>query len=503
VILVTKKQRTCGMTTTSSIPFRFVLTGFCAALCATLACGSPANFVPKDGGHGGSGGAQGSGGASNPQQDAAMDAQGDMPIASGGAVGTGGNLDGGGTGGDPGSGGVPAGSGGTAGAQNGTGGGAGGAQNSGSGGVPTGSGGTAGAPNGSGGRGGSPATGGKPGSGGAAGAPNGTGGAGATGGTTVSCQPKPRDCSSHLDNNCNGTPDDQETASCVCKQGTTQACGSHPQDGMGICKAGHQSCSISSDKTTSSWGGCTDSVGPGTEVCDAANLDENCNGQSNEGCECVNGTQVACECSGTAPCTNGKIGPCSKSKGTFYRDGDSDTYGDPKNSMSACSAPSGYVSNSGDCDDSNGSIKPGYTICDVNDRRYCATNGAMMTEVCTDGCLNGACRNDGTVGKAGWVSCYAFNGTTPTRCLTSVGCQIGICQTGGGNSYIACDGPNDCPSGQICCGYIDRGGTPVSQCQSQACSDSGTLLVCDPLQPNLCTKTCTLNAQARSIWFCI
>ena len=92
----------------------------------------------------------------------------------------------------------------------------------------------------------------------------GTGGAVGTGGTTT-CQPKARDCTSSLDNNCNGTPDSQETSYCACPVGQSRRCQEHAgYDGVGICKYGNQTCAASSDKTTSSWGDCTPARWPRT-----------------------------------------------------------------------------------------------------------------------------------------------------------------------------------------------------------------------------------------------
>ena len=46
---------------------------------------------------------------------------------------------------------------------------------------------------------------------------------------------------------------------------------------------------------------------------------------------------------------------------SWYADSDSDTYGDPATSQSACEAPAGYVADSSDCNDSDASINPDTT----------------------------------------------------------------------------------------------------------------------------------------------
>jgi alpha-tubulin suppressor-like RCC1 family protein len=150
------------------------------------------------------------------------------------------------------------------------------------------------------------------------------------------------------------------------------------------------SCEKPSDEYVSSAtaGDCNDadsSMNPGrTEICDGK--DNNCNGQIDEGfnvgqsCtvgvgECARTGQYVCNQDGTGT-------ECNATPGTptpevcdgldndcdgqtdegvllvFYRDQDGDGYGYANNSTQACSQPTGYVSNSSDCDDNNANLNP-------------------------------------------------------------------------------------------------------------------------------------------------
>jgi hypothetical protein len=346
------------------------------------------------------------------------------------------------------------------------------------------------------GAGGSVATGGFPGIGGAVG----TGGTGGSVGTGGSCQPKSRDCTSPLDNNCNGTPDNQETTYCACSVGQSRTCQEHPgYDGVGICKAGMQTCKASADKTASSWDTCSGAVDRGVEVCDAAGQDENCNGQSNEGCDCVNGTSVPCDCGPATTCTNGKKGACTVTKVTLYLDADGDGFGNAAKPGQVCPGAAGYVTNGDDCDDGDATFKPGVSTCaaDHITKRSCATgaSGVAQTQSCDYGCMNGGCRSatDGMIGVPGYVSC-----TNSPRCSASGGCVMddptGGCGTSASGFSVYCDGPNDCP-GQKCVLLYSRA-LNEAKCYATQPSNAGDAQyyeVCDPLAstcqpPLVCTK---------------
>ncbi|MFA4845350.1 MAG: MopE-related protein [Patescibacteria group bacterium] len=132
----------------------------------------------------------------------------------------------------------------------------------------------------------------------------------------------------------------------------------------------------------------TSSAHPGAiETC-SDSIDNDCDGDTNEGCtgsttddDGDGYTEASGDCDDTDSSTHpgatetcdGEDDDCDDSIdegviNTYYRDADSDSYGVSTTTTSACSAPTGYVSNSTDCDDTDNGVHPGATeTCDSED----------------------------------------------------------------------------------------------------------------------------------------
>ncbi|MDP2311101.1 MAG: MopE-related protein [Pseudomonadota bacterium] len=84
----------------------------------------------------------------------------------------------------------------------------------------------------------------------------------------------------------------------------------------------------------------------GAEVCDSANVDEDCDGAADD-------DDPSVSTAGMAP---------------WYADADADTYGDPGAATLACDLPAGLTADSADCDDADPTISPAAAeVCDAAD----------------------------------------------------------------------------------------------------------------------------------------
>lgn len=157
--------------------------------------------------------------------------------------------------------------------------------------------------------------------------------------TGASINPDAAEVCDTVDNNCDGSVDESG--------GSTTYFADADGDTYGDASATSTACSQPSGYVTDSTD-CDDTnvaVNPGaTEVCDAADVDEDCDGSADDADSSVSG------------------------QSTWYLDGDGDTYGSAATSDIACDQPLGYVGDSTDCDDGNAAAFPGNPeVCDGAD----------------------------------------------------------------------------------------------------------------------------------------
>jgi MYXO-CTERM domain-containing protein len=286
-------------------------------------------------------------------------------------------------------------------------------------------------------------------------------------GTTCSATPSSpsAEICNGIDDNCDGQVDENLTRSCG--------------QSTGMCQTGTETCS------NGNWGACQGGVTPQTETCNGS--DDNCDGTTDEGCDCLNGETRACGsdvgvcAEGTQTCESGQWAVCEGAvsagvetcnglddncdgsvdegvKTVFYADADSDGYGDSNDTTEACTVPPGYVAAAGDCALDDGSIYPGAAeVCNAVDDDCSGAVDDMVTdctglEICQDGQCVAPCE-------------------TSADCAPGATCFEGVC-------YPGCSGDQDCP-GDLAC----REGACVElTCDEVGCDDGQTCYrsVCYP-----------------------
>ncbi len=145
--------------------------------------------------------------------------------------------------------------------------------------------------------------------------------------TSAEVNPDAIETCNGLDDDCDGEIDPDSAV------GTSTFYLDADSDGYGLARKSETTCTAPSGYVEAK-GDCDDgdsTINPGaSEVCDSA--DNDCDGTTDES-----------DATGAT---------------TWYYDGDNDGFGDSRDSIENCSAPSGYIAESGDCDDADAAINP-------------------------------------------------------------------------------------------------------------------------------------------------
>ena len=164
----------------------------------------------------------------------------------------------------------------------------------------------------------------------------------------------------------------------------------------------------------------TDSDGDG--VGEGAGLGVYCEGNEPSGSVLNAGPDG---CTDTAACNydDPTGAACSYTQTTFYRDADNDGYGDSSDSQDACSAPTGYVADNTDCDDSDNAANPGISGSCGDNTPPTITSGTTGTDLAEN---SGAGQTVYTITATDdvAVTSYAIAGTDAS--LLSVDSSTGV-----------------------------------------------------------------------------
>ncbi|MHC4837056.1 MAG: hypothetical protein ACYTF3_02555, partial [Planctomycetota bacterium] len=185
-------------------------------------------------------------------------------------------------------------------------------------------------------------------------------------------EPQNEACDGSWDDDCDGNVDE----GCACVDGTERPCGM----ATGRCERGAQRC-VGGD-----WGGCEGAVDPVDEVCDGTG-DDDCDGDVDEGCACVNGEVRPCgaavgECrAGEERCADGAWGACEGAvePGAEVCEGrrDEDCDGTIDEGFRAATFETTYAD-----------LAASHPECDGETQRYGVNCTSAVHRLCNNGCQN-------------------------------------------------------------------------------------------------------------------
>ncbi len=286
-------------------------------------------------------------------------------------------------------------------------------------------------------------------------------GAGLSVGSGADCSQNTERCNG-VDDNCDGRVDE----GCKCKAGDKQKCasGSTNPEGVGVCKAGAQTCDEHGQ-----WGACDGEVLPSAEVCNG--LDDDCNGEVDEKLDSVTCGLGACKT--TVPgCKDGKPVPCIPPAGSDKEkcDGIDDNCDGKVDEGCSCIDGKEQACYSGSKDTKGvGACKDGKQLCGGGMWGTCTGDVTPIAEKC-----NGIDDNcDGTVDEG--------NPDSGAACDTALKgvCAAGKKQCEGGK--LVCKQLLQ-PSKEKCNGLDDdcNGQTDEANPEGGGACDTGLLGACKP-----------------------
>ena len=205
-------------------------------------------------------------------------------------------------------------------------------------------------------------------------------------------------------------------------------------------------------------------ISPGaTEVCDAADTDEDCD-------------ELADDDDGSLDSTTRSV---------WYRDVDGDTYGDAGSSVEACDAPRFYVADGSDCDDAALTVYPGAPEA-AGDGRDADCDGAETCYVDADG--DGQREAGGATVSSANLAC---DGAGEAAASAVLDCDDADRSVYDGAPEVLGDGVDqDCDGGDLCALDADgdgHGGSETLASADRDCDDRGEAAVADDCDDDVAT----------------